>query len=321
MQKKFSELIEGKDCLFRYRAYNDHTLSALMENRLYFSKPRYFNDPYDNLIYVNSKMVVSEIIGNILVGMDSYLENRKPFNDSISKSVDIMWHQDKSRKHMVEEREKQIYSAIDTVRIKIKENTKVICFAEEYNSMLMWSHYADYHAGFCLVYQKEDIEDAKRYGNTESEVINKTVLTRINYVEQQLDMTNDVLEYIRNNMFDTMGDVPQVDSSLASAKIRQVITEKSKDWAYEKEWRLIPRIPKIETESPLYYIECKPIAVIIGSQCFGKNREKLVKICARIDVPVYGIFLKENDPKCRLELNDDGNIEVERHEYFYYYNG
>ena len=37
MQKKFSELIEGKDCLFRYRAYNDHTLSALMENRLYFS--------------------------------------------------------------------------------------------------------------------------------------------------------------------------------------------------------------------------------------------------------------------------------------------
>ena len=180
---------------------------------------------------------------------------------------------------------------------------------------------ADYHAGFCLVYQKEDIEDAKRYGNTESEVINKTVLTRINYVEQQLDMTNDVLEYIRNNMFDTMGDVPQVDSSLASAKIRQVITEKSKDWAYEKEWRLIPRIPKIETESPLYYIECKPIAAIIGSQCFGKNREKLVKICERIDVPVYGIFLKENDPKCRLELNDDGNIEVERHEYFYYYNG
>lgn len=119
-------------------------------------------------------------------------------------------------------------------------------------------------------------------------------------------------------MFDTMGDVPQVDSSLACAKIRQVITEKSKDWAYEKEWRLIPRIPKIETESPLSYIECKPMAVIIGSQCFGKNREKLVKICERIDVPVYGIFLKENDPKWRLELNDDGNLEVERHEYFYY---
>lgn len=319
--KKFSELIKGQDCLFRYRAYKEETLNALEKNRIYFSRPSYFNDPYDNLIYINSEMVVKEIIGNILHGMDEYLERRKDFADFDFKMIDFMWHQDESKKCILKERIKQIYSAIDTVRENIKKNTKVICFAEEYNSMLMWSHYADYHAGFCLVYRKESIEEAKRYGNAEREIINKTVLTRVNYVEQQLDMTNDVLAYIRNNMFDTMGDVPQVDSSIASAKIRQVITEKSKDWAYEKEWRLIPRVPKIETESPLSYIECKPIAVIIGSQCFDENRENLIKICEKIDVPVYGIFLKENDPKCRLELNDDGNLEVERHEYFFCYNG
>ena len=46
--KKFSELIKGQDCLFRYRAYKEETLNALEKNRIYFSRPSYFNDPYDN---------------------------------------------------------------------------------------------------------------------------------------------------------------------------------------------------------------------------------------------------------------------------------
>ena len=319
MQKKFSKLVDKQDCLFRYRAYNDETLSALMKNRLYFSRPSFFNDPYDNLIYVNSEMVVREIIGNILTGMDSYLESRKSFENLAFKIVEFMWHRDELKDCLLKERIKQLYAALDTVRMKIKENTKVICFAEEYDSMLMWSHYADYHKGFCLVYRKMDIENAKRYNNAEKEINNKMVLSKVNYVEQQLDMTNDVLEYIRNNMFENMGDVPQGDSSIGSKNIRQVITEKSKDWAYEKEWRLIPRVPKIEIESPLAYIERKPTAVIIGSQCFREKREKLINLCESIGVPVYGIFLKENDPSCRLALNDDGNLELESHEYFYYY--
>ena len=46
--KKFSELIKGQDCLFRYRAYKEETLNALEKNRIYFSRPSYFNDPYEN---------------------------------------------------------------------------------------------------------------------------------------------------------------------------------------------------------------------------------------------------------------------------------
>lgn len=95
--KKFSELIKGQDCLFRYRAYKEETLNALEKNRIYFSRPSYFNDPYDNLIYVNSEMVVKEIIGNILHGMDEYLERRKDFD---FKMIDFMWHQDESKMHI-----------------------------------------------------------------------------------------------------------------------------------------------------------------------------------------------------------------------------
>ncbi len=319
MRHKFSEIITNNDCLFRYRNFDDNAIKALKNNRLYFSKPKYFNDPYDNLIYVNSEKVISEIIGNILSGMDAYLESKKGNADHAYKIASFMWNNKRSREKMIDERIKQIYAAIDTVRGSIKNNTKVICFAEKYDSMLMWSHYAGFHKGFCLVYSKSDIEGAKRYDMNDQEVQNKTKLLRVNYLESQTDMTNSVLEYVRNNMSETMGDVPLVDSSIPSNAIRKIITEKSLDWQYEKEWRLIPRVPRIEEESPLAYIECKPLAVIIGSQCFGEDREQLIYICKEINVSAYGIFLKENDPFCRLSVNDGGDLELERHDYFYYY--
>jgi hypothetical protein len=163
MHIQFSKIIKNNDCLFRYRAYDDNTINALENGKIFFSKPKYFNDPYDNLIYVNSEKVVQEIIGSILGGMDAYLESRKESKDMFYKLADFMWHQEQTREKLIEERAKQIYSAIDTVRGCIKNNIKVICFSEEYDSMLMWSHYADYHKGFCLVYNKGDIAGAKRY--------------------------------------------------------------------------------------------------------------------------------------------------------------
>ena len=38
-------------------------------------------------------------------------------------------------------------------------NTRIICFSELYDSMLMWSHYAKYHQGFCIEYETPDYSD------------------------------------------------------------------------------------------------------------------------------------------------------------------
>lgn len=43
--------------LYRYRAVNDRTLSALKENKLFFSTSNYYDDPFDTYIRIDRKLV------------------------------------------------------------------------------------------------------------------------------------------------------------------------------------------------------------------------------------------------------------------------
>lgn len=311
----YSDLIKNKDCLFRYRSCNESSLKALEQNRLYFSNPSSFNDPYDNLVYADSSKIVNEIIGSLNAGMDDYINknvfmNRYPYNIGAA-----MWKLNKDG--TIKEHIKRIYAAIDAVRIHIRKNSRVICFSEVNDSMLMWSHYADYHKGFLLVYDKEKIENSHRFDTNDNEITEKMKLMQVNYVSNQTDLTTEVLEYVRNNIFENLGDVPCQDSTISPAKIRTVICEKARDWSYEKEWRLIPRAPHIEKQSRLHYICCKPEALILGSKCDGDNRKNIINICEKNKIPVYGIFLSETSANFSLMINQEGNTELASNEYVY----
>ena len=65
----FLQIRERDDCLYRYSAYDEGSLSALCQGRLYFSAPKNFNDPYDNLIFADANMIASEITSSIRNGM------------------------------------------------------------------------------------------------------------------------------------------------------------------------------------------------------------------------------------------------------------
>lgn len=43
------------DYLFRYRVPSGNTIEAFNEDRLYFSTPENFNDPYDSLFYIDKE--------------------------------------------------------------------------------------------------------------------------------------------------------------------------------------------------------------------------------------------------------------------------
>ena len=317
--KKYSKIIKNKDCLFRYRKADEKSIAALREDKLFFSKPEYFNDPYDNLIFANSIQIIGEILGNICLEMDKYLGSRK----NQIRGIDVMeaiWNNKESKRITIDEHSNRIFSAIETVRINLKKNTKIICFSENNNSMLMWSHYADYHKGFLLVYEKTSIENAEKYNQKGEKIITKTKLVPVEYVDNQTDMTKPVLEYIRHNMLENMGDVETKDATIPPSVIRTVISEKSKEWSYEKEWRLIPRVPKIEVESELCYIKCKPLAVVVGSQCRGVEREEIISICKTKNIPIYGMFLDDSKAEFKLSINDNGCLDFATPNYVFLYN-
>jgi len=296
------EIDKTQDWLYRYRDFSEKNINALENNRLYFSIPEYFNDPYDNLIYADAEQIIKNVATNIGIGMKDYLERLNKKNPILAGPATAVWYGNK-REEFLEGFLEDIVKSVEAIKEKVRKNVKIICFSKIYDSMLMWSHYADNHKGFMLAYAQEDIVNALRYDKTETKIERKTQLEPVEYVEDKVDLTEEIENYARSRR-PNLGDVILPDGNIPQPKLRKMITQKAVDWSYEHEWRLIPRTIDLEKESPLCYIECVPIAVVLGAKCEEKNKEKILKIAHNKKIPVLEMVLSESSPKFKLEVEE-----------------
>ena len=104
-------------------------------------------------------------------------------------------------------------NTIDALNKYINEKA-IICFSEVYNSILMWSHYADSHKGFCIAYKKDYFQQyhAKKSGNR---------LKNINYTHS---INIDAKGMLEDKLW---------------CEVEKLLTTKYADWSYEREWRFL----------------------------------------------------------------------------------
>lgn len=287
----------------RYRAINSNSLNALKNDKLYFSTPgESFNDPFDNLIYANPIKILFDIYKEIHLNMDDYIEQQKSESFYRSAFVDLMYHgphKDRLLSEFIEECE----TRIEKFKTDLMNNTRIICFSELYDSMLMWSHYADQHKGFALIYDKNSIELARPYTTNDEPITKNPLLLPINYVEKQVNLTNDIENHLKNYFMQKYRGISPFEENLSQSKLRRTIIEKSLDWGYEKEWRLIPRHIDLEHKSNLDYISIIPKAVIIGALCTEENCKVIADICQKKNIPLFDIRVKEWEPGFKLHVS------------------
>jgi hypothetical protein len=134
--------------------------------------------------------------------MDKYVWKSSPerFNDPFDSMVGFIRQAEFNR----DPREQAL------VNRNISTTTKVCCLSEVNNSILMWSHYAQNHQGFCFEY---DLSDPR----LESDMVS---FYPVHYSEDILDL-NECLR---------LGQDAYGISILASI-VKHI------DWSYEKEWR------------------------------------------------------------------------------------
>lgn len=299
----FDNVFESGKYLFRYRTVSDNNIFAFEHDRLYFSTPENFNDPFDNLIYANVDKILGDVAGHLRVGMDGYIEKLKNSNPQAAFLAYHFWNGPK-KEELVESQFTAICEAVDYIKKTLRENVKIICFSEVYDSMLMWSHYANNHKGFLLMYDIEELKHAKRFTIDEIEVDKHIRVEKVKYVTEQIDLSEDVEDFVRCNMMPTMGDVDHGDGKIPQYKLKEFVIQKAKDWEYEQEWRMIPRIIDLENPSPLGYIECTPKAVILGADCSQENGLKLIKIAREKNIATFGMYLNEFNPSFKLEIDE-----------------
>lgn len=140
----------------------------------------------------------------------------------------------------------------------------------------MWSHYARNHTGYCLEYNFRELND---------EQLLKNLLFPVVYKREFYTRLHDVQDFSRINPY----------------LFLYFFIVKSKDWKYEREWRLVDIKSQISNmNQPKVYM--KPKAIFIGAKTPKLDKEKLIELEYEKDLKIYQMRMRENAFELYAEL-------------------
>jgi hypothetical protein len=138
----------------------------------------------------------------------------------------------------------------------------VISLSKRWNSILMWSHYAENHKGFCIGFYEEKLRNSELFGRGGIVAYNR----------------KDKMPFI-----DPMEDDPIKHSFIETHT-------KAFDWKYEKEYRVektfYEGIPS-ENERIVKLPDDFIAEVILGLKVSTKHKERIIKICQKKGINVF----------------------------------
>ena len=168
-------------------------------------------------------------------------------------------------------------------RIKeiINENFAITCFSETPDNILMWSHYADKHSGFCVEYDL-------------TKMTSQSLLLMLFPA-----LYSNEKPIIPLSMFD-FNDLDNIKLSNGSSGIPDLIVSlltKSNIWSYEKEWRIIGSQSMLQEQK---YKEDIAVKVYYGANISPKNKERLDVIVRRKEIESAQFTIDNDRFKLRL---------------------
>lgn len=136
--------------IFKFSPNKEYCIKTLIENKLYFSDPKGFNDPFDGRPeLVNVKFETSQDIKEYFVKLNksSFVPQLEKIDERLSLAL-------------IEK------GAIDTYKRLLKSKMSeifVCCFSTSKSNNLMWYNYANNHKGFVSefyaeIFNKREIE-------------------------------------------------------------------------------------------------------------------------------------------------------------------
>lgn len=225
--------LELKESLLSFRKYNEYSLSDLINNEITVCSPRVMNDPYDTL----------------LLKWGDYLKERK------------------DKPHI-----QPFCNSLESYRIRSFSHLTSKDGKEMLSNILMWSHYADNHCGFCIQY---------KFSDDFLKVTEERRTVRLHEITYQ---SND--EPLNLHL-----DEGSINTQIG-------LCTKQNQWEYENEVRLIAYEPDVEG-----YFHSIPIDegshienVYFGYRCPRKHIETIKRILSnQCQVKYYQMHSKPED--------------------------
>lgn len=243
--------------IYKYRNWDDlYHKKILTENSLFCSPANLFNDPFDCKIYKNHFLL------NTPEKKDQYVENSirnyidwlKNNGRDIDKEKFIL----RQRLNDIESYQKESENIEDDYTDKY---LGIVSFSARWDSILMWSHYSNYHQGFCIGFNEYKLRNSRLFGKGGNVIY-----------------TNDF------PVFDPL--ISDFNASLFKPLY------KSKEWEYEQEYRMMnlyfdnkPNEPNRVIVFDDEYIE----EIILGLKASQETKKEIIGIAKVKKVPVFEI--------------------------------
>ena len=213
--------------LYKYRAFNKYSLQSLINEVVWFSTPASFNDPFDCGIHVDEQKMEESVRAAV---EEAY--------SKAGKSTD----QIPPGKLEAQEEDKQAFQKFRSSVYDLFQSAGIFSLSCIDNDILMWSHYADSHRGFCIEYSR----------------------TPDNILGEQAEPVR------------YQNDLPSLsagDVAGSGGGIDKLWLTKSAHWSYEEEWRVI------HTEGgKAFQFPCEIKSVIFGLKMSDQNRYTIRRI-------------------------------------------
>ena len=196
-RRKILRRKEMRVFIYKYSPFTNiqHADSVICESKLWLSTPDAFNDPFD-------------MKWKYLINPDPKIR-RARIKQIIKDNPDIsgkLWKERKAFEDKLMANPKEFEKRICTASKNNVINAGVACFSEDPRSILMWSHYANFHQG--IAFQFDVSLDPEVFLNA----------VRVNYSD----------------------DYPSIEwTDLNQNALKPGLLTKFKKWEYEKERRLI----------------------------------------------------------------------------------
>ncbi|MCK9425824.1 MAG: DUF2971 domain-containing protein [Ignavibacteriaceae bacterium] len=197
--------------LYKFKTFDQNNYyQDILKNILYFPSVSQLNDPFDCAIPIRYDLCSKQEIFKICNATNSH------YYPSANRSIRRKETIEQARKLRQEIRQTPdiVYTRINNY---VENNLGVFALTEELKNLLLWAHYTDAHKGFCIEFDAQMLRNMLINGFI---YVNKrALLLKINY-ENEFPLIHPT----RNSTDD---------------RARLQLGTKSKDWSYEREWRII----------------------------------------------------------------------------------
>jgi hypothetical protein len=244
------------EIIYKYRSWsNEYHKNILIKGEVYLSAPKNFNDPFDFRIPKNFMLLDSP--KKIELYIDNGIKKHKDF--LIRKGIDLSKEKAFQLKRLENlEQYQQEHEEIESEATD--KHYGVLSLSARWDSILMWSHYGDFHKGFNVGYSEEKMRESRIFGKGGPVAYSEDFPVIDPFSEHNMQTSFMQTHY------------------------------KSKEWEYEQEYRLtslyFPNPPtenERTTNVPIEFIE----EINLGISIVEKDRNEIVDFARSNNIKIF----------------------------------